>query len=138
MLYLDSSALVKLVVAERESPALQDRVAGEDLVSSELALAEVPRAIRRARIGRRAVEQEGLRRELVAVLGQLALVPLTRELLIVAGELGGALLRTLDALHLAAALTVADDLDAIVTYDERQAEAFAAASELPVEMPGVV
>lgn len=135
MLYLDSSALVKLVVAERESDALRKRVREIALVSSELALAEVPRAVWRTRIGRRRAEQEGLRRETIAVLGRLALVPVTRDLLVASGELVTAALRTLDAIHLGAALTIADELEAAVTYDERQAEAFAAA-ELPVESPG--
>ena len=48
LLYLDSSALVKLVREEPESAALRGFLADADLVSSELVLTEVPRAIRRA------------------------------------------------------------------------------------------
>jgi predicted nucleic acid-binding protein len=51
LVHADSSALVKLVAEERESPALRRFTEQADLVSCELALAEIPRAIRRAAAG---------------------------------------------------------------------------------------
>ena len=133
-LYIDSSAIVKLVVAEDESGALQRVVAGRDLVTSELALAEVPRAVRRVIIGRQAAEQQALGEQLAATMQAVAFVPLDRALLVRAGAFAEAWLRTLDAIHVAAALAVADELEAVVTYDERQREAMEA-TELPVIAP---
>lgn len=122
-LYLDSSAIVKLVVAEPESAALVETVRGRGLVTSEIALAEVPRAIRRVVSGRRKNEREAVLAELQGVLEVLAYVPLDRALLVRAGSFREAYLRTLDAIHLASALAVDADIEAFVTYDERQAEA---------------
>ena len=95
-MYLDSSALLKLLVEEAESAALAAFVAGEAgmrAVSSELAVVEVVRAVRR--VAPAAVADA---RSLVA---QLDLVPLSGDVVAQATEVGGPLLRTLDALHLA-------------------------------------
>jgi uncharacterized protein len=135
--YLDSSAIVKLIAEEPETAALRAVVKDRAwLASSELALTEVTRAVHRTRIGRRRAEQEGLERALEAVLGQLDLVVLDRPALQAAGALPGAWMRTLDAIHVVAALEVSEGIDVFVTYDERQAEA-AAAHALPVASPGV-
>jgi uncharacterized protein len=122
-LYLDSSAIVKLIVSETESHALLETVRGHGLVTSEIALAEVPRAIWRMLTGRRARERDQVLREVPRVLESLAYVPVDRALLVRAGSFREAYLRTLDAIHLASALAVDTDVGAIVTYDERQAEA---------------
>lgn len=132
-LYTDSSAVVKLIVEEPESGALRERVAGRTLTASELVLAEVPRAMRRlAALNRLPRQRFG--RGLEAVLGALALVPLRREVLRQAGAFDVALLRTLDAIHLAAALDVADAIDGFVSYDARQIHA-AQLAGLPVLSP---
>lgn len=117
LVYLDSSALVKLVVREPESAALLNflREHGER-ASSALALTEVPRALRRAGFGR--VE----RRRARAVLGGVALVDADRRILS-AAALEPPTLRTLDAIHLATALTLGEELAALVTYDRRLTEA---------------
>jgi predicted nucleic acid-binding protein len=125
-LYLDSSAIVKLVVAEPESAALVAAVRGRGLVTSEIALAEVPRAIWRLLSGRRKTEREATLTELQDTLEAFAYVPLDRAILVRAGSFREAYLRTLDAIHLAAALAVDTDVEAFVTYVERQAEALAA------------
>lgn len=127
-LYTDSSALVKLIVEEPETPALHALVAGRDLVSSELVLAEVPQAI--WRLGKR----RALSRELAGVLGAIALLPVDRQTLVAAGSFEDPFLRALDAIHVAAALSVADEVDALVTYDERQTRA-ARLAGLPVFAP---
>jgi uncharacterized protein len=118
LLYLDASAVVKLVRREPESPTLVEVVRGAELVSCELLLAEIPRAIHR--FG--GSEERRLRDRAEQVLAVIAMVPLDEQLLIGAGALGGRSLRTLDAIHLAAALRLAP-IDQVVTYDRRQADA---------------
>lgn len=126
---------MKLVTPEAESSALLTRVVEAPLVSSELALTELPRAIARLSIGRGPAERQGLLAETQKALGGLALVPMDRDLLCAAAALAPAWMRALDAIHVAAALLVADDIDAFVTYDARQQEG-AAAAGLAVLAPG--
>ena len=116
MFYLDTSAAVKLVIAERGSTALRRWLAsrGEQMISSDLLRTELLRATRRA-----APEQMIQAR---AVLDALILVTLSTAVCERAAMLGPELLRSLDALHLAAALEIGDELEAIVTYDQRLAE----------------
>jgi predicted nucleic acid-binding protein len=129
-LYLDSSALVKLVQVEPESAALRRylrRHSGDQRVSSALARVEVVRAVLAA--GAAAVGKA--RRQLARV----HLVPLDRALLDAAATLGpGQILRSLDAIHLASAQRLQPDLRSVVTYDQRMAAA-AAALGLPVSAP---
>jgi len=114
MLYLDSSALVKLVVAEPESAALLNLLRTSPIrVSSTLSLAEVPRALRRAGFS------SGARRRARDVLARVNLVDVDRRVLSGAAALDPAELRTLDAIHLATALSIREDLLAVVTYDRR-------------------
>ncbi|OLD69193.1 MAG: hypothetical protein AUF63_01160 [Candidatus Rokubacteria bacterium 13_1_20CM_70_15] len=114
MLYLDASALVKLVVAEPESPALLKLLRAWPIrVSSALSLAEVPRALRRAGFS------AGARRRARDVLARINLVDIDRRVLAGAAALDPAALRTLDAIHLATALSIREDLQAVVTYDRR-------------------
>ena len=114
MLYLDSSALVKLIVAEPESPALLKLLRAWPIrVSSALSLAEVPRALRRAGFS------AGARRRARDVLARINLVDIDRRVLAGAAALDPAALRTLDAIHLATALSIREDLQAVVTYDRR-------------------
>lgn len=129
MIYLDSSALLKLVRREDETEALRGWLRGrpEELaVTSELGRVEVLRAARR--LGAQVML------EARAVVGDLDLVPLDRAVQDVACELGDPLLRTLDALHLASALLLGDELTAFVAYDQRLVEA-AKAAGLPVSVP---
>ena len=118
LVYLDSSALVKLVVREPESTALVEFLQGHsERVSSALALSEVPRALRRAGFG------TSERRRARQVLSRVALVDVDRRTLAAAAALDPPTLRTLDAIHLATALTLREDLTALVTYDRRLAAA---------------
>jgi len=122
LFYADSSALVKLVREEPESPALRAFLAEADIVTCELVLTELPRAIRRA-----VAHDPGLPLDLLIerageMLDAVALLPLDRPLLLAAGALAEPALRTLDAIHVAAAVDVSP-LDAFVSYDERQAAA---------------
>ncbi|PZF84725.1 type II toxin-antitoxin system VapC family toxin [Jiangella anatolica] len=126
--YLDTSALVKLVVAEKESTALRAWLDEADRVpvSCDLARAELMRAVRRTAPDR--VVQAR------AVLDSITLLSLDTRTFEEAGRLDPTLLRTLDAVHLAAALELGDDLDTIVTYDDRLAEA-ARSNGVPVTAP---
>lgn len=111
--YLDTSAAVKLVVEERGTAALKRWLdeAEAPIVSSDLLRTELLRATRRE-----APEQM---RQARTVLDSLVLVTLPPALFERAAELDPQALRSLDALHLAAALDLGDDLDGIVTYDDR-------------------
>lgn len=114
--YLDSSALVKLVVAEAESKELVAYLSDHPArTSSALARVEVTRAVRPH--GSRAITRA---RQLLA---RIALLHLDDALLNAAAALEGDNLRSLDAIHIASAQTVASELTAIVTYDHRMADA---------------
>ena len=115
--YLDTSAAVKLVVAEVGSSALRTWLvkATVPIVSSDLLRTELLRATRRG-----APDQMQQAR---AVLDSVVLITLSTALFERAGDLEPERLRTLDALHLAAALDLGDDLDGIITYDDRRSSA---------------
>jgi uncharacterized protein len=122
LFYADASALVKLVLDEPESAALRAFLVDADLVSSELVLTEVPRAIRRAAARDPRLPLELLIARAGETLEALALLPLDRGLLLAAGALAEPALRALDAIHVAAAVGVSP-IDSLVSYDERQAAA---------------
>lgn len=122
LFYLDSSALVKLVFAEPESAALRAFLADADLVSCELALTEVPRAIRRASARVPGLPFAAALERAGELLDAVALLPLDRGLLSAAGAIDEPALRALDAIHVAAA-AVLSPIHAFVSYDERQAAA---------------
>ncbi len=127
--YLDTSALVKLVVTERESTALKAylrTIGGDTLFTAALARTELVRAVTGA--GVTAVAQA--RR----ILDDLDTVNLTRGLLDTAADLHPARLRTLDAIHLAAAQRAGTELRVLLTYDSRMAAA-AADLGMAVERP---
>ena len=115
--YLDASAAVKLVVEEVGSKALRAWLmnATEPIVSSDLLRTELVRATRRG-----APDQMQQAR---AVLDSLVLLTLSTSLFERAGTLEPDLLRGLDALHLAAAIDLGDDLGGVITYDDRLAAA---------------
>jgi len=127
-LYLDSSAYVKVLVDETESGALRAFLAagGARRVSSALLRTEALRAVRHLGSDALAIVRDGLRR--------VDLIEIDDRILDSAGILEPRVLRTLDAIHLATALAIGDDLDAIVTYDERMiaaAEMLGLATETP-------
>lgn len=120
--YLDASAFVKLVGEEPESESLRTFLASADLISSELVLAEVPRAIRRAAAADPALPVAQLIERTEEVLQAIALAPVDHALLASAGALTEPVLRSLDAIHVASALEVVP-LDAFVSYDVGQSAA---------------
>jgi predicted nucleic acid-binding protein len=118
--YIDSSAFMKLTVSEQRSGEMRAWADAEEersgsLWSSDLLLTEAVRAARR-------VSAEVLKATLDR-LQRIAIIAITTDSYVRAGELDPAVLRSLDALHLAAALTLGGDLEGIVTYDDRMAEA---------------
>ncbi len=114
--YLDSSAIVKLVVAEPQSSALRRYLRRKrPLISSALARTEVLRAV----LG----EGERGNARARVVLARLDLVRVNDRVLDAAGELLPAELRSLDAIHLATARQLGSDLGHVVTYDDRMLHA---------------
>lgn len=124
--FLDASAIVKLVLHEPESQALIDFLDTRTGVeASELSIAEVGRAVRRFVPDLDAIE----------ALDGIVLHKVTPDVLRLAARLAPPGMRTLDAIHLASALTPASGDVQMVTYDARLAEA-ARANGLRVVQPG--
>jgi hypothetical protein len=114
--YLDTSALTKLVVAEAESKALRAWLTtAREPVACDLARTELIRAVRRSAPDRLLQAR--------AVLDSLTLIEVTPSIFDQAGRLDPTTWPSLDAIHLAAALDLGDDLDTFVTYDDRLADA---------------
>jgi predicted nucleic acid-binding protein len=125
--YLDSSAIVKLVIREAESSALRRFLrAHASRVSSALARVEVVRAVRSH--GEAAVTRARL------ALGRIVLLGLDDELLDQAASLDGSVLRSLDAIHVASAQRLGTDLDLMITYNTRMKDA-AVAVGMRVQAP---
>ena len=114
--YLDSSAIVRLVASEPETPALSGFLGDrQPLVSSALATTEVHRAV--LSLG------ESFRRQAGEVLARIELIRITSDILADAGRLEPVSLRSLDAIHLATASLLGNTLGGLVTYDDRMFEA---------------
>ena len=127
--YIDSSALLKLIVREDETAALEADLAARDgLVTSTLAVVECRRAIRRGGPKRLLQQAE-------EVFETVYLVDMTRPILERAAALEPDLVRSLDAIHVATALSVGDPELEVLTYDGRMADA-AQAGGLRVLQPG--
>ena len=129
MIYVDTSALLKLVLAEEHSAAFLAYLAGhaaEQAVSSVLITIETRRAVLRE------APADLPRADLVLTrVGQIGLGHAVVES---AGRLPDPTLRSLDAIHLATALILGDDVTAFVSYDKRLL-ASAAAAGLPIAQP---
>jgi predicted nucleic acid-binding protein len=129
VIYLDSSALVKLAVVEAGTVALTRWLAEHEdqaRATSELARVEVTRAVMRA--------MPTALLQAHHVVARTYKVALTEQVLDTAASLQPQSLRSLDAIHLASALTLGSRLTAFVCYDERL-NAAASALSLPVTTP---
>lgn len=114
--YLDSSAIVKLAVREPESLALRRYLRRrQPLISSALSRTEVLRALLPA--GDEAVTRGR------GVLQRIDLIRVNDRILNAAGLLRPPELRSLDAIHLATAHELGDELRALITYDDRMVTA---------------
>lgn len=118
MIYLDSSGLVKLLIAEAETVALHSWIEQQDnfITSSELAWTEVLRAVRRL--------NPDVLETARSFLAGVDLVPITRRTIEAAADFADPQLRSLDAIHLASALSIAG-VSAFVAYDNRLSAAAA-------------
>ena len=129
MIYLESSALLKLLFREAETDALRQWLSARfdfPLFTSDLAKVETIRVCRRL--------DEGVLSAARALLATLDYVPLTAGLIERAGTVGNPTLRSLDAIHLVSALSVGAELSAFVAYD-RRLQAAARDENLPVVAP---
>jgi hypothetical protein len=131
VIYLDTSAFVKLIWAEPESDALGrflTRRPATPLVSSSLLTVETRRAVQR--------EDPSALARADLLLTRVGRIGMTASVVESANRLPDRSLRSLDAIHLATALLLRVDLVAVVTYDKGLA-AVAKAHDLPIESPGV-
>jgi predicted nucleic acid-binding protein len=129
VIYLDSSALVKLLFQEHESEALSSWLSARADVpklTSQVSVVEVVRVCRRVDAD---IEPSARR-----LLAGLDLVPISTAVVEWASHVGSTSLRSLDAIQLATALTLAADLLAVIAYDRRLLEA-AESERLPVASP---
>lgn len=128
MIYLDASALVTLVAGRRYAPELREFLAGRPgmpMATSTLGFVETVRTI--DQVGDYPTVLADLVRDITEIL-------LTEEVRDTATRLPGRV-RTLDAVHLASAQVIGDELDTLVSYDRRMLEV-ARAVGLPAEAPG--
>jgi predicted nucleic acid-binding protein len=124
--YVDASALTKLILDEPGSVAMHRwYVEAERIASSVVGVIETRRAV-----ARHLDTFEGLD----VLLRSVVRIEVDRIVAALAATLELAALRTLDAIHLASAMGLSDQLDAFVTYDDRLAAA-ARAVGLPVVRP---
>lgn len=114
--YFDTSALVKVIVEEPETAALRAWLSTEprDVVACDLARAELSRAVRRVLPAQSTAVRH--------LLDSVVLLKVEATDFDHAGRLDPASIRTLDAVHIVAALKLGDDLEGMVTYDKRLAD----------------
>ena len=119
MFYLDTSAFLKLFLEEDDAEAMRAWYeGGRDCWSSQLLATEAHRAARRRSV-------EGA--DVDAMLDRISLITPTPATFRRAAMLAPDTVRTLDALHLASALELASELEAVVAYDQRITQGAAAA-----------
>lgn len=118
IVYADTSAIVKLVVREAETDAMTEAAtAWERIATSEITTIELPRAVKRARADRRAEVADD--RTVLELLAALEIVSLTDDVRAAAASAEPPELRTLDAIHLASAMTLGASVELVATYDDR-------------------
>jgi predicted nucleic acid-binding protein len=122
VLYLDSSAIAKLAFEEDGSDVLAEYIESCDVVSSDVALTEVTRTARRIASEIPANALGDLLEKTMIAMEEMVLIMVETRTLVRAGALEGSFLRSIDAIHIATAQGLGD-VDAFVTYDERQAAA---------------
>lgn len=132
---MDTSALTKLLITEPETADLRrwlttQRHQGEYAATSAIGRVELMRVV--ARYG-----EPGQAERARYLLDGLDILPLTEPVIALAETVGPPTLRSLDAIHLAAALQVERELSAFVTYDHRLLEGCSEVS-LTAASPGAV
>jgi uncharacterized protein len=119
ILYVDTSALLKLLVREAESPVIeQELVLWPNLATSIVTEVELPRAVTRAREDRPDAVIDGSL-ILQGVVASAAIIELNEEIVAAARSVGPVHVGALDAIHIASALSLDKDLAGVATYDGR-------------------
>ena len=137
MIYLDTSAIVKLLRREAETGALLEHLDAhpeQDLLTSALTTVEAARAL--TALGAADIANRAVRRSDRIEIGDSVIptVSITPTVLDLARTLPPAVLRSLDAVHLATAILAGDSLDHVITYDKRMIAA-AGAADLHTSSP---
>lgn len=114
IIYIDTSAFLKVLVQEAHSKDVRRVIAKADLWSSTILGVEAHRAGLRLGVGPDAIEE---------ILSKVTLIVPSETTFMAARSVGPAAVRTLDALHLAAAMELESDLDSLMTFDRRLASA---------------
>jgi predicted nucleic acid-binding protein len=126
-LYVDTSALVKLLVREAESEAIEVELLGwPKLATSLITEVELPRAVARAREDRPDAVIDGSV-VLQGILASAAIIPLDQGIVDEARRVRPTHVGALDAIHVASALSLSSELLAVATYDKRMQDALALA-----------
>jgi predicted nucleic acid-binding protein len=129
VIYLDTSALARLIVRETETAALGQWLHQR---TAQLWVTSIIGRVELLRVARRFASAMNGARLLLAGLDTIPLVDHVADL---AQAAGSVTLRTLDAIHLASALSVRDELTAFCCYDHRLLDA-AKEAGLPIHTPG--
>jgi predicted nucleic acid-binding protein len=137
VIYLDTSAVVKLLRREEETEALLEHLDAnrdQDLITSALTTVEAARVL--TAVGAADVATRAVSRSDRIEIGDSTIpaVSITATVLDLARTLPPAVLRSLDAVHLATAVLAGEDLDHVITYDKRMVAA-AEAAGLTVSSP---
>jgi uncharacterized protein len=123
ILYVDTSALLKLLVREAESTAIErELLTWKELATSVIAEVELPRAVARAREERSEAVIDGSV-VLQGVLSSAAIVPLSEGIVAAARKVKPIHVGALDAIHIASALSLGVQLAGVATYDKRMQDA---------------
>ena len=133
MIYLDTSALTKMLNPENESDALAAWMAAQTDGGEELTTSVIGR-IEMARVAARSPDPDDVP-QAQFVGSRLVTIPLNTTIARAAESVGPAYLRSLDAVHLASAVSIRDQIAAFVSYDKRLRNA-AEAEGLTVVSPG--
>ena len=123
ILYVDTSALLKLLVREAESAAIErELLKWRELATSVIAEVELPRAVARAREERADAVIDGSL-VLRGVLSSAAIVSLSEGVVAAARKVKPVHVGALDAIHIASALSLGEQLAGVATYDKRMQDA---------------
>jgi uncharacterized protein len=123
ILYVDTSVLLKLLVREAESAAVErELLTWRELATSVIAEVELPRAVERAREERTDAVIDGSL-VLQGVLSSAAIIPLSEGVVAAARKVKPVHVGALDAIHIASALSLGKQLAGVATYDKRMQDA---------------
>lgn len=123
ILYVDTSAMLKLLVREAESAAIErELLQWSELATSVITEIELPRAAARAREERADAVIDGSI-VLQGVLASAAIIPLSENIVATARSVRPVRVGALDAIHIASATSLGKQLAGVATYDKRMQEA---------------